>query len=126
MAFTPCARATRPTGAPGSNISSMIRRFSATRQKRRFFDSQPSLGSLAPSVHISPSWTIPVVPTGAHFPNPLTRRLGVQTVSLPRNILYVVHLISYLGKNSEHKAVEALAGNHADSFAGDSADLEGR
>jgi hypothetical protein len=42
FAFTPCARATNATLAPGSNVSSTIRRFSATERNRRVRPSAPS------------------------------------------------------------------------------------
>ena len=52
----------------------------------------PHLDRSFRSVHVSPSWTLPVVPTRAHLPHSLTRRPGVQTVRLRRNIMYVVLL----------------------------------
>jgi len=42
LAFTPCARATDATLAPGSNVNSTIRRFSATERNRRTRRSAPS------------------------------------------------------------------------------------
>jgi hypothetical protein len=42
FAFTPCARATNATLAPGSNVSSTIHRFSATDRHRRTRRSVPS------------------------------------------------------------------------------------
>jgi hypothetical protein len=42
FAFTPCALATSATLAPGSNVSSTIRRFSATDRHRRTRRSVPN------------------------------------------------------------------------------------
>jgi len=43
LAFTPCARATNATLAPGSNVSSTMRRFSATERHLRTRRSTPSV-----------------------------------------------------------------------------------
>src|ERR1019366_6195871 len=42
FAFTPCARATSATLAPGSNVSSAIRRFSDTVRQRRTGRTDPT------------------------------------------------------------------------------------
>src|SRR5579859_631156 len=54
FAFTPCALATRATLAPGANVNSTIRRFSATVQLRRIRRSASPASSMTTSSNSNP------------------------------------------------------------------------